>query len=70
MESFKFNIGTSWSLIVTLTYFALVDVGLTKLAGESQLTLALEAVDSVDASGVVLARVGRTLINVNLTIDA
>lgn len=52
------------------TNLAFVDVGFAKLSGETQLALAFEAVDPVDAGCVVLAGVGLAFVNVDLAINA
>lgn len=47
---------------------ALIEVGFAILSDESRSAEALVVVDSVDASGSVLARVGSALINVDVAV--
>lgn len=55
--------------ISTWVTFTVVNVGLTLSASESRLANTSEFVDFINASGVILARIGGTFINVRLTID-
>ena len=49
--------------------FTVVDVGTTYTVSKSRLTNTSEFVDFINASGVILARISGTFINVRLTID-